>query len=293
MPQFSVIIPTYNRHFSVEKAIQSVLAQTFTDFELILIDDGSTDSTSKLAETYKNCLTFISQPNRGVSAARNQGIIAASSPYLAFLDSDDCWFPTKLEAHHDFLKQNRQILIHQTLERWYRNGKRINPRQKHQKKAGNIFYPSLELCLISPSAVVLHRDLFVKYGLFDERLRACEDYDLWLRITPSEEVGLIEKEHMIRYAGHDDQLSGLYWGMDRFRVYSLIKLLIETGTRLTPAQIEAAKKTALKKAEILKVGALKREKKQFADYLVKIIHHLQNEDYSSIDYQNLAQEDYS
>ncbi len=290
MPQFTIIIPTYNRCEVTKRAIDSVLAQSFTDYELILVNDGSSDDTAKLAEIYSGKLIYIEQPNRGVSAARNAGIDSANSPYIAFLDSDDQWLPSKLQAQHDFCKQFPNIRIHQTLETWNRGGKRVNPRQKHIKQSGNIFLPSLELCLISPSAVVIRRELFEEFGLFDEQLKACEDYDLWLRITAFEKVGLIDREHMIRYGGHEDQLSGLFWGMDRFRVYAITKLLAEAENRLPHQYKKAAGETAIRKAEILMAGAAKRYNNTLADYLRNIILRLRDEDYNNTDYQSLAEE---
>jgi len=291
MAQFTVIIPTYNRCELTLRAVDSVLAQSLTDFQLILVNDGSTDGTEELADRYRNRLIYLEQKNLGVSAARNLGIKAADSPYIAFLDSDDCWFDTKLQAHADFIEANPTIRIHQTLEQWHRNGKRVNPRERHLKREGDIFLPSLELCLISPSASMLHRDLFTEYGLFDENLPACEDYDLWLRITAFEKVGLIEEEHMIRYGGHDDQLSGIFWGMDRFRVYAVVKLLAESGSKLPPHFKKAAVKTAVKKSEILLQGALRRNNHRLAASLEDIIAGLREEDYRNINYQILAGED--
>lgn len=291
MAHFTVIIPTYNRRELTMRAVDSVLAQSFKDFQLILVNDGSTDGTEELANRYRDRLIYLEQKNRGVSAARNLGIRAADSPHIAFLDSDDCWFTTKLQAHADFIKTNPTIRIHQTLEQWHRNGKRVNPRERHLKRQGDIFLPSLEVCLISPSASMINRDIFEEYGLFDDNLPACEDYDLWLRITAFEKVGLIEEEHMIRYGGHADQLSGIFWGMDRFRVYAVVKLLAESGSKLPLPFKKAAVNTAVKKSEILLQGALRRNNHRLAAALEKIIAGLHEEDYRSIDYQSLAGED--
>ncbi len=291
MTQFTIIIPTYNRRELTMRAVDSVLAQSLTDFRLILVNDGSTDGTEKLADLYRGRITYLEQKNRGVSASRNRGIKAADSPYIAFLDSDDYWFATKLQAHADFIKANPAIRIHQTLEQWHRKGKRVNPRERHLKREGNIFLPSLDLCLISPSASMLHRDLFTEYGLFDENLPACEDYDLWLRITAFEKVGLIEEEHMIRYGGHDDQLSRIFPAMDRFRVYAVVKLLAERGSKLPPHFKKAAVNTAVKKSEILLQGALRRNNHRLAASLENIIAGLHEEDYKNIHYQSLAGED--
>lgn len=289
MPFFSVIIPTYNRYNFVKRAIESVIHQSYKDFELIIVDDGSTDNTRDIEDEYAGQLIYIRQKNSGISGARNWGIENSNSEYITFLDSDDKWLPNKLKEHFKFIKNNPDIRIHQTDEIWIRKGKQVNPRNKHKKKEGDIFLNSLELCLISPSAVVLKRDLFNDYGYFDELLPACEDYDLWLRITSREKIGLIKKYLIEKYGGHDDQLSNKYWGMDRFRIYSIVKVLTEYGPELSEEYLTKAKDIAIQKCNILLTGALKRKKYKFSDEIKKIILMLNNEYYSSIDCQILLE----
>ena len=286
LPLFSIIIPTYNRCDKVCNAIDSVLAQNFTDYELIIADDGSTDNTRKMLETYSNRLHIIAIEHGGVSKARNAGIRAGDSKYVAFLDSDDVWRPEKLMAQAGFIQSNPKIRISQTDEMWIRNGQRVNPAVKHKKRSGDIFIDSLALCLISPSAAVLERELFNEFGMFDEEMPACEDYDLWLRILAHEPVGLIENTLTIRYAGHDDQLSQRFWGMDSFRLYSIIKLLRE-NKQLKEEYSQAANKSAKERCEILKGGAAKRDKTEFAKELEVILTLLIHEDYSNINCQTL------
>src|SRR4030095_47562 len=110
-------------------------------------------------------------------------------------------------------------------EIWLRNGVRVNPHRKHCKAGGDIFARSLDLCLVSPSAVVMRRELFARMGGFDESFPACEDYDLWLRGAAVMPVCLIDTPLVIKRGGHADQLSRQFWGMDRFRVTALCKLL--------------------------------------------------------------------
>jgi glycosyltransferase involved in cell wall biosynthesis len=204
---------------------------------------------------------YFFQKNKGVSAARNLGIQNATGELIAFLDSDDEWLPNKLEQQIIFLKSFSESWV-QTRERWIRDGKDINPGQKHQMISGMIFNESCELCLVSPSAVMLQKKLFDRYGLFDESLPACEDYDLWLRILAYEPIGLIDELLTIHYGGHADQLSQKYWGMDRFRVKSLIKVL---KMPLTATQKQKAKEILLFKLNVLAGGSLKRKK--FLDFL--------------------------
>jgi glycosyltransferase involved in cell wall biosynthesis len=223
-PLISVIIPTFNRRHQAEEAVASVLSQTFTDFELIVVDDGSTDDTAAMLESYAPDLTLIRQNNQGVSSARNKGVVNSRGKYLAFLDSDDLWHPTKLAVQTAFFKDKPDARICQTEEVWIRNGRRVNPRQRHAKPSGNIFIHSLELCLVSPSAVMLEKALFDEMGGFDETLPACEDYDLWLKISCRYPIYLIDDPLITKNGGHEDQLSAMV-GLDKFRIQSLQKVL--------------------------------------------------------------------
>jgi glycosyltransferase involved in cell wall biosynthesis len=251
----SVIIPTYNRGWIVRDAIDSVLGQTYADFELIVVDDGSTDRTPQILDAYGDRLRVIRQANQGVSAARNRGIGDASGPLIALLDSDDIWLPAKLGVQVDFFEKNPAALICQTEEIWIRNGLRVNPGKRHRKPSGMIFERSLELCLVSPSAVMVRRELFEKVGLFDESLPACEDYDLWLRVGCRFPVHLIDKPLTIKRGGHEDQLSRQP-SLDRYRIRSLVRL-IEAG-RLTRTQWNAAVIVLRKKCAVYAKGCLKR-----------------------------------
>lgn len=255
MPQVSVIIPTYNRCEFVREAIASVVAQSFSDFELIVVDDGSDDGTVETVREFAG-ICYVWQPNRGVSAARNYGVSLSSGELIAFLDSDDLWQPQKLEHQVRFMAEQQDVQICQTEEIWLRNGVRVNQHNKHRKSGGHIFARSLELCLVSPSAVMLRRGLFERMAGFDESLPACEDYDLWLRIAATLPVHLIETPLVIKRGGHADQLSHQFWGMDRFRVAALCKLL-ESGV-LSEEQRQQAESVLRKKCRILAQGAKKR-----------------------------------
>ncbi|MGH7827514.1 MAG: glycosyltransferase [Candidatus Binatia bacterium] len=224
-PLISVIIPTYNRASMVKEAVDSVLAQSYRNFELIVIDDGSTDGTTRELAGYGDALRVLSQARRGVAAARNSGVRSAKGQYLAFLDSDDFWLADKLRIQTAFMAQNPEVQICQTEEVWIRRGTRVNPKARHQKPSGDIFRRSLELCLVSPSAVMMTRQLFENTGGFDESFSVCEDYDLWLRIALDHVVPLIPPPLVVKRGGHADQLSRSLWGMDRFRIMALTKLL--------------------------------------------------------------------
>ena len=265
--RISVVIPTYNRSHTLMRAINSVLSQTHPAFEIIVVDDGSTDGTKEWLQAHGFCKKdtkelekkYLIQENGGVSSARNLGVKNAKGDFIAFLDSDDAWSEKKLERQLVVLKQNlfKQRIIH-TDEIWIRNGVRVNQHKKHEKSGGNIFEKCLALCCISPSSAMLHRSLFDEYGYFDETMPACEDYDMWLRLAAFEKVLFVPEFLTIKYGGHSDQLSRAHWGMDRFRVRSLEKL-IEFGL-ITPSQRNLVIKTLIQKLDILEAGARKRKK---------------------------------
>ena len=262
-PLVSVIIPTYNRGWTVQAAVDSVLDQDFSDYELIVVDDGSNDNTREILGAYGKGITVLQQSNMGVSAARNSGIAAASGRLIAFLDSDDLWLPGKLSTQVKFFEENADAVINQTQEIWIRNGQRVNPKKRHHKFSGMIFERSLALCLVSPSAVMIKKSLFDTVGVFDEDLPACEDYDLWLRISCRYPVHLIDIPLIVKRGGHDDQLSKAA-GLDKYRIQSLLKLI--DSDHLTPQQHKAAVLTLKEKSEVYAGGCRKRGREKEAEY---------------------------
>ncbi len=258
MSSISVIIPTYNRKPLVIRALTSVFNQTLLPEEVIVVDDGSTDGTQQEVSRHFPQVIYLYQTNKGVSAARNRGIVTARGEWIAFLDSDDEWLPQKLEKQMAALHQKPEFRICHTEEIWIRRGKRVNPRKKHRKYGGYIFPHCLPLCIISPSSVIIHHSIFETYGLFDEALPAVEDYDLWLRICAQEPVLFLDEPLIVKYGGHADQLSQKHWGMDRFRIYAMEKLL-HSGT-LTPEQQRQTIEELLRKLAIFIQGAQKRGK---------------------------------
>jgi glycosyltransferase involved in cell wall biosynthesis len=254
-PLVSVIIPTYNRADLVQEALASVKAQTFRDFEIVVVDDGGTDGTCETLATGQEIRVLRHPHRRGVAAARNLGVAAARGEWLAFLDSDDLWLPDKLARQILLLKAQPGLLICQTDETWVRRGVRVNKPAAHRKVAGRIFLPSLSRCMISPSAVMLHRRLLEDHGAFDATLPAAEDYDLWLRLTWRYEVGLVDEPMVIKRGGHPDQLSR-QWGIDRFRIRALVKLLADQDLPETYAR--AARQMLAAKCAIYAQGCDKR-----------------------------------
>ena len=254
-PLVSVIIPTYNRADLVRQAVASVKAQTFRDFEIVVVDDGGTDGTCEALAAGPELRVLRHSHRQGVAAARNTGVAAARGEWLAFLDSDDLWLPDKLARQISWLEGQPELLICQTDETWVRRGVRVNKPAAHRKVAGQIFLPSLARCMISPSAVVLHRRLLEDHGVFDATLPAAEDYDLWLRLTWRYEVGLVDEPLVIKRGGHPDQLSA-QWGIDRFRIRALVKLLAEPD--LPEPYARAARRMLAAKCAIYAQGCDKR-----------------------------------
>ena len=269
-PRVSVVIPTFNRATLVERAIDSVLGQTHSAFEIIVVDDGSTDNTSAtLRNKYSDKLVVFQQSNRGVSAARNVGIAHATGNWIALLDSDDEWLPSKLAQQLALIKNHTDCLLCHTDEIWIRSGVRVNAMNKHKKSGGDIYQQCLPLCAISPSSVIFQKQLLDDVGNFDETLPACEDYDLWLRICAQHKVHYLDQKLLVKYGGHEDQLSRKHWGMDRFRIKSLQKML---QLNVLSEDKQASTVTTLtKKIQILLNGAIKHNNTALIEECVEAI----------------------
>ena len=255
--KISIVIPTFNRIGSLPRALDSALNQTYQPSEIIVVDNGSLDGTTKLLRERYPSIRLLIEKKLGVSAARNKGIRHSKFQWIALLDSDDAWDKTKLEKQKNALasSQDQFRLVH-TNEIWIRNGSKFNQMKKHQKFGGDIFNNCLSLCCISPSSVLINKNIFKEVGYFDESLPVCEDYDLWLKICSQEKILFINQKLTLKYGGHKDQLSKTYWGMDRFRIKSLENLIL--NYKLKPDQKINAIKTIVKKLKIIVNGAYKR-----------------------------------
>ena len=267
-PLVSVVIPVYNRRTMLIEAVESVLKQTLGDLEVIIVDDGSAEAVTVSPAPGDPRITVLRQENKGVSAARNLGVARARGAYIAFLDSDDLWLPEKLKRQTAFFAAHPEALICQTEEIWIKNGRRLNPARKHRKSSGMIFLPSLELCLVSPSAVMIKKTFFQEMGGFDESLPACEDYDLWLRISCRFPVYLIDEPLVIKRGGHAGQLSAAP-GLDRFRIRALQKII--ASPNLTEAMRKAAQAVLIKKCRIYAGGCAKRNRPAEAEEYYRLI----------------------
>ena len=255
--KISVVIPTLNRINTLQRALDSVINQTYKPAEIIVVDNGSSDGTLKFLREQYPKITILTENKIGVSSARNKGIKKSINQWIALLDSDDAWHPRKLEIQTSMLDSELKEynLIH-TDEVWFRNNKHINQMKKHKKQGGYIFEMCLSFCCISPSSVLFNKNILDKVGLFDESLPVCEDYDMWLKICSSEEVLFAQDKLTYKYGGHKDQLSKSYWGMDRFRIKSIENII--KNFDLTYKQKQQAKKELIKKLKIIINGAFKR-----------------------------------
>ena len=256
--KISVIIPTFNRKKTLGRAIQSVMNQSLSPFEILIIDDGSNDGTEEwVKENFQN-IKYIYQNNRGVSSARNKGIENAYGDWVAFLDSDDEWLPNKLYEQVKAIESNPGMKFFHTNEIWIRNGIRVNQMKKHKKYGGYIFEKCLDICRISPSSALIQKEVFDNIGIFDESLRVCEDYDLWLRITSKYPVVFLDIPLIYKYGGHADQLSKVNDGIESYRIQSLEKI-IKSGF-LSDEQKVMAVNALVNKMKIYSKGLEKRKK---------------------------------
>jgi len=240
--------------------LASVARQTVACREIVVVDDGSTDATADLVSSFASqCslpVRYFFQENKGASAARNLGINQARSAMCCFLDSDDWWEKHKLSSQLTAMAAEPDYLLSHTRETWFRHGKRVNQKKKHAPPHGDIFARSLGMCVVGMSTVMVRRELFDRYGLFDESLLCCEDYDLWLRVSRKEQFLLVNDPLTLKDGGRDDQLSVIHrMGMDTWRIRSLCSLLQHYP--LSPFQLELTRAELKKKCTIYGNGCIK------------------------------------
>ncbi len=267
----SVIIPTYNRQLLLEKALLSVLNQTLQCDEIIIVDDGSEDETRNLVASFQrnsgNPIRYIYQDNKGAAAARNTGIRNAAGEWLCFLDSDDRFAENKIEVQYPAMRKNPDYLISHTREIWYRRGRLLNQKKKHAPPHGKIFKKCLEMCVIGMSTVMVHKKIFTEYGLFDESLPCCEDYDFWLRVSMHEPFLRVDHPLTIKDGGREDQLSVIHRiGMDKYRIRAICKLL--ESQALSALQHKEALEELQRKCSIYGQGCLKHGREQEGEYIL-------------------------
>jgi glycosyltransferase involved in cell wall biosynthesis len=257
----SVIIPTYNRVKFLPACINSVLKQSIPVEEIIVVDNNSSDGTVNYIRDKFKMVRVLIERNKGVSFARNLGILNSKNNWVAFLDSDDEWMPDKIQKQIELIKRlNYKVNFIHTNEKWVRNNIILNQKKKHAKKGGYIFQDCLDICKISPSSTLIKKSLFDQYGLFNTKFKVCEDYELWLRFTSKIEIGYINEVLIKKNGGHNDQLSKKYWGIDRYRIKALEKLIV-TNNLTIEYKVMAVKKL-IEKINILILGAINRKNKR-------------------------------
>ncbi len=207
MPRVSVVIPTYNRARFVTKAIDSVLEQTFRDFEIIVVNDGSTDKTEEVLQPYQDQIVYFSyQGNKGAAYARNRAIELAQGEYIAFLDSDDFWQPEKLEKqikffdkHPDYGLVATQCLVN-VIDDDLRTIKYIKKEEIHYELT---YEKIFQRPFIMPSSILIKKKCFDRVGFFDEELRVLEDIDIYLRLARKYKIGFINEPLTVYTRGHE------------------------------------------------------------------------------------------
>ncbi|MFC1657044.1 glycosyltransferase [Candidatus Moduliflexota bacterium] len=207
-PAVSVVIPVYNGEKHIREALESVFKQTYQDYEVVCVDDGSTDSSHEIIKGYGKRVVCCKQENAGPSSARNKAIRMSRGEFVAFLDQDDVWYPDKLEQQVGYLKRNPDVaMVHSNInismdDKVVHNGLEIGKRQY----GSNVFE---ELCLgnfINSITVVIRRTVLDKIGHFDEAFRMAQDYDLWLRVAAEYKIAF-QDEIMGEYRLHDNNSS--------------------------------------------------------------------------------------
>lgn len=210
-PRVSVVMATHNGAQYIAEAIQSVLNQTFSDFELIVIDDGSTDNTSEIVSQFlfDNRIKYFYQKNKGTSAARNKGIEEAKGIYIAFIDQDDIYFPEKIYKTYQYLEKNAVYgMVYTNMHLIDSQGQFICEWLTKMKfyGEGDIYLNLLSECFFGPIAILVRKSVLFDAGLFNEDVKCVEDIDLWLRIARISKIGLI-REPLVKWRQHDNNFS--------------------------------------------------------------------------------------
>ena len=237
MPKISVVVPAYNSQNTISETITSVLQQTFSDFELIVINDGSTDRTLELLSDVKDArLKVYSYPNGGLPTARNRGIVRATGEFISFIDADDLWTPDKLELQLQALQQNPQAGVAYS---WTicmgNNGNSFHPGVSESFQ-GNV-YPQLLVgnFIASGSNVLIRREAIESVGYFDESLKSCEDWDYWLRLAPKWEFVVVAKPQII-YRLSSGAMSSKLDVMEKYQT-----LVLERAFESAPSELQYLK----------------------------------------------------
>jgi glycosyltransferase involved in cell wall biosynthesis len=226
MPRVSVVVPTYNQARFIAATVESALAQTYPDVEIIVVDDGSTDDTQAVLSAYRDSVHCIHQQNRGLAGARNTGFLASRGDYLLFLDSDDLIHPDKLAAHVSVLEAEPGFgLVYSAWRQISPDGTQVLGEVRPNRQGQLLKELLLRRFFFFASAAVLRRECIEQVGLFDESLRWSEDADMWLRLARAGYAfGYIDRP-LLHYRIHAEsmtasispaQVRGWLAGLDKF-----------------------------------------------------------------------------
>ncbi|HEV2620225.1 MAG TPA: glycosyltransferase family A protein [Acidobacteriaceae bacterium] len=226
MPQVSVVIPAYNCAAFLPQTLESVLAQTFTGWEIILVDDGSTDDTAAKIEPYLQHIRYIRQDNQGLPAARNRGIGEAQGEFIALLDGDDSWLPEKLEKQLPRFEDPEVGIVYSDFSVRYSDGRFQNSYLANRPLAceGNVVESYVRSRFLFPSTMVFRRACFDQCGGFDEEMLASEDIELFARMCLRWKVARVDLPLAIRYEG-EHNITSNHAKMSRFTILALEKIL--------------------------------------------------------------------
>ena len=251
----SIVIPTYNRLELLKRAIASIEAQTYTNYELIIVDDASDDGTREYLLELEHDAIVLSE-NQGVSHARNRGAGLAQGECIAFLDSDDCWHEDKLKEQVAFHKQNAEVKCSFGQEQWFRFKQQVKRPKKYHANEIVFFNDLLEFTFIGPSSIMIQRDIFHSLKGFDENLRICEDFDLWLRLSKLTPMYLASAVTIYKHAGEHSQLSASVLLLEPSRVEALMKHKDD----------KVVQQVIKKKLEVIKKGAEKHQNREMLGF---------------------------
>ena len=210
MKKVSVVIPNYNNAHYLGSAIQSVLRQSFTDYEIIVVDDGSTDNSKNVVGAFGDKVRYICQENKGLGGARNTGILASNAEFIGLLDADDEWKPTYLEKMMALTGDRSEAVVYYCAAQGMDStGKDLPQIFGRMPSSNDIYQNLLRANFIIPSTVLFRRSTILEAGLFEEKnrdLHGCEDWDLWLRLCPTHHfIGTAEP--LVRYRLHTNTFS--------------------------------------------------------------------------------------
>ncbi len=211
MPTFSIVIPVFNKEKFVAKTVESVLNQTFSDYEIIVINDGSTDASENIIQQFNdNRIRYFSKKNEGVAVARNFGIEKASADFICFLDADDYWFPRFLETMNQYIQKLPEQKVFACAIEIETKKKSFAATYSIDKKSDyeivNFFEASQKECVLWTSSVAIHKSVFEKVGHFDTKIKHGEDTELWIRIGLEYPIVFINKV-LARYVFDVDSIS--------------------------------------------------------------------------------------